>query len=263
MQYTEVVTITPDMAREWLKMNIPNNRPLNRVRVRQYAADMRAGAWVLTHQGIAFSNRGLEDGQNRLAAIIEAGVPVTMNVTRGMEFRNDVLTVIDGGKARSLQDMMKMSGIEDPKMIRGVQYIKCWLRYKAGIHQPTHTDVIRWESAHEDVLESLVHLCRGGNHVAKYMNACVGSAVLSALLRKENMDALTKFSAVYRMNDTNGCEGYNPKHALNLRDYAAGMRMQNVESIMRAESAIWCFAHNAKRLTVRDDYYPYNALIDQ
>ena len=98
MQYTEVVTITPDMAREWLKMNIPNNRPLNRVRVRQYAADMRAGAWVLTHQGIAFSNRGLEDGQNRLAAIIEAGVPVTMNVTRGMEFRNDVLTVIDGGK---------------------------------------------------------------------------------------------------------------------------------------------------------------------
>ena len=41
---TEVVTVTPDVAKAWLEKNT-NNRRLNDRYVRQYANDMRAYAW--------------------------------------------------------------------------------------------------------------------------------------------------------------------------------------------------------------------------
>ena len=85
---TKVTTITPEMAREWLKKNMHNNRPVLKATVHNYARQMRCGTWNLTHQGIAFDQNGeLVDGQHRLSAIIEANVPVKMNVTYGLNAR--------------------------------------------------------------------------------------------------------------------------------------------------------------------------------
>jgi hypothetical protein len=51
--------------------------PLSKRTVRDFAEAMRRGDWRLTHQGIAFDASGaLVDGQHRLAAIVEADVPV-------------------------------------------------------------------------------------------------------------------------------------------------------------------------------------------
>ena len=81
---TEIVTITPEMAQAYLAKNT-NNRRIRPTAVDRYACDMRAGKWDLTHQGLAFNCDGtLLDGQHRLAAIVEAGVPVTMMVTTGV-----------------------------------------------------------------------------------------------------------------------------------------------------------------------------------
>src|SRR5256885_4562153 len=73
---SRVVTITPKKAAEYLERNTAN-RPLSAKTVRDFAAAMRRGEWQVTHQGIAFdTTRALVDGQHRLAAIVQADVPV-------------------------------------------------------------------------------------------------------------------------------------------------------------------------------------------
>lgn len=81
---TVEVDITPTMAATWLAQN-RTNRPIRKDTVRRYAADMTAGRWEVTHEGIAFGTDGtLYDGQHRLSAIVASGMTVRMQVTRGM-----------------------------------------------------------------------------------------------------------------------------------------------------------------------------------
>jgi hypothetical protein len=99
---TEVETITPEMAKTYLERNTKNRRLESRV-VERYASDMRANRFDLTHQGIAFYEDGeLADGQHRLSAIVKAGVPVKMLVTRGLDKGSTMQ--IDNHKLRSLVD---------------------------------------------------------------------------------------------------------------------------------------------------------------
>jgi hypothetical protein len=81
MLKSEVVLITPEMAKKYLEKNT-RNRPFCRSSVDRYLTDMRNNRWRLTHQGIAFNCDGtLLDGQHRLQAIIELGIPIYMMVT--------------------------------------------------------------------------------------------------------------------------------------------------------------------------------------
>ncbi len=104
-----VVVIFPYMAEKWLLENNFGNRNLAMSRVREYAAEIKAGRWRLTHQGIAFDHLGnLADGQHRLAAIVEAGQPVEMMVFRGI-LRNH-MDSIDTGKTRAAADTFTFLG---------------------------------------------------------------------------------------------------------------------------------------------------------
>lgn len=97
-QYTKMVKVTPAMAEKWLKRNT-NNRSISDGLVISYAEDMKAGAWHLHHQGIAFDQAGdLIDGQHRLHAIVLAGVPVQMLVTHNVA--RESFADIDGGRPR-------------------------------------------------------------------------------------------------------------------------------------------------------------------
>jgi hypothetical protein len=71
----EIVLVTLEIAAQWLDRN-PQNRRIVQSRVSFYAAQMQAGSWKLTHQGIAFDEYGnLVDGQHRLYAVILSGTP--------------------------------------------------------------------------------------------------------------------------------------------------------------------------------------------
>lgn len=73
---SKVQKITPKRAAEMLEANA-SNRPLSKTTVRAFAEAMRRGDWLVTHQGIAFDTAGvLVDGQHRVAAIVEADLPV-------------------------------------------------------------------------------------------------------------------------------------------------------------------------------------------
>jgi hypothetical protein len=77
------VTVTPEMAREWLDANtgVPFNSQPHKVD--QYARDMASGHWPLTGEGIRFDEADqLVDGRHRLRACVKSGVPFLTYVTR-------------------------------------------------------------------------------------------------------------------------------------------------------------------------------------
>jgi hypothetical protein len=100
--------VTPVKAAEMLSANT-SNRPLSRSTVRAFAEAMRRGDWLVTHQGIAIDTNGvLVDGQHRLAAIIEADLPVEMTVFTDVE--PDTFDVLDTGKKRNAADVLAIEG---------------------------------------------------------------------------------------------------------------------------------------------------------
>ena len=102
---TVIETITPFIAKIYLKANT-DNRPLRPSHVKTLAYDMKNGHWQVTHQGIAFDDTGrLIDGQHRLHAIVEAGVPVEMSVTRGCSA--SAFSILDRGANRSASDILR------------------------------------------------------------------------------------------------------------------------------------------------------------
>ena len=103
-----VVVVTPDMAERWLSRNV-RNRPSKALSIKKYAADMAAGEWYLTGEGIKFGSDGtLLDGQNRLMACVKANAPFITYVFRGVP---DVAQmVMDTGSARTASDSLAITG---------------------------------------------------------------------------------------------------------------------------------------------------------
>ncbi|HZF88787.1 hypothetical protein [Streptomyces sp.] len=106
--HTEVRTVTPDLAQQWLELNT-SNRPLSRPTVTHLTRAIQRGEWKLTHQGIAFDEEGmLVDGQHRLHAVVKAGRAVEMLVAHGVP--RVAFTVMDTGRKRTGRDALSLAG---------------------------------------------------------------------------------------------------------------------------------------------------------
>lgn len=116
-----IETVDQAAAIRWLEKNYAHQRTIRNRDVARYATMMREGRWKLTHQGIAFSDTGkLLDGQHRLWAIIEAGVPVKLMVTRGLS--EDSFVALDQNRVRSFSDLaaddlFPMPDRKDPRQV--------------------------------------------------------------------------------------------------------------------------------------------------
>lgn len=107
---TEEMTITPNMAEKLLKVN-DINRPVNRANLQYWTRELLSGKYEPTHQGIAVSGtlddpRTLIDGQHRLMAIIETGIPARFNISTNVPISAFANT--DGGKPRSMGERTKI-----------------------------------------------------------------------------------------------------------------------------------------------------------
>jgi len=109
----ELMTITPELAKQLLSLNTSANRAVRKAKVDSYAKDMTSGLWRLTHQGIAFDWHGnLVDGQHRLHAIMKSGVTLQVYAYRGLN--PDHFAVLDTGAARSAGDFLKKMSLSYP-----------------------------------------------------------------------------------------------------------------------------------------------------
>jgi hypothetical protein len=102
--YSEVVTVTPEIATAWLERNGPN-RKIYQFRVEQYADAMVHGRWLLNGESIIFDRTGqLMNGQHRLWACIFAGVSFQTIVQRGIA--PETRGKIDNVRARRTSAML-------------------------------------------------------------------------------------------------------------------------------------------------------------
>lgn len=104
-----LVTVTPELAREWLEAN-ENNRNVRDRRVDLYSAEMESGDWLITGEGVKFDWNGrLFDGQHRLKAVVKAGVPVQMFAFHNLD--PEAQKVVDTGAKRTAADSLRFAGI--------------------------------------------------------------------------------------------------------------------------------------------------------
>lgn len=117
MDYT-TETITPEKAMTYLKTS-EGNRPISDVYVKSYADTMRKGKWLLNGMCIIFDENGhLIDGNHRLHAVIEAGIPVRFDVCRGAS--KDSFVTYDCGRHRTIGQILAMQGVKHYNMVGSI-----------------------------------------------------------------------------------------------------------------------------------------------
>ena len=106
--HVELQWISPDKARDYLATNVCN-RACSKTAVKRWADTMKAGAWKLSSDAIAFDWNGvLINGQHRLNALIATGA--TMPFLVAHNFPPESKNALDVGKKRSLHEILTING---------------------------------------------------------------------------------------------------------------------------------------------------------
>lgn len=167
--YTEVVTVTPELAAEWLKRNT-DNRALRKWHVDSLAAAILRNEWVLTHQGVAFSTDGrLLDGQHRLAAIVKAGQPVQIAVARNVV--DLAFKTIDQGIKRTLSDVFGV----DNRIMEPVR-AACSVYYGSSRTTPDRVEAI-YKSGLGATITEIIGFCGTSRKVFSSASFKLGAAI--------------------------------------------------------------------------------------
>lgn len=159
--HMERIHVTPELAAEWLTKNKPGetNRPLRKPYVRELRRDLEEGRWDdNTHQGIAFDPAGhLIDGQHRLTAISEAGIPVWMWVSFNVPA--STFKVIDQHLKRTGGQILAMSGVtkDAPRLVAMARAI---LSVVHGHAKASNTEAAEFVVAHQTELELFLAVSR-------------------------------------------------------------------------------------------------------
>lgn len=244
--------VTPKMAKEWLEHN-PNNRHIKMSRVEAYVRDMKAGKWLLTHQGIAFDKDGnLLDGQHRLFAIALSGVPCMMTVFTDMP--REYMVAVDTGGPRTSTDAFVVGGLfEDEnsdfrkKSCIGIINSLVELGYNKNVRLTNAERIKLIEKFGKETLA----IWRA-NTKGYAMSAPIRAAALAAILNGEPVDDVKKFIQVYSQGDTTQCFGFNTPAAFNFSRYvlkakANKMTIAKSRLYMLAQSAIYQFIRGDKQ----------------
>ncbi len=177
MPYTQWMWVDRAMARTWLMSSRGNMRKMNNRWVDYYARLIKAGQWMITHQGIAFNVKGkLEDGQHRLTAIDIAGGRVFMPVSWNLPEAQGV--AIDCGLARPLSMRTALNR-------RTMSFGSFLLRIKYGSQYKVAPDELERIGSYFHVyLKALFAHCNSETPI--YSSACFVSAAIMAVVNGED-----------------------------------------------------------------------------
>lgn len=102
---SKFMTVTPELAEQWLGKNIRNRNVRNK-KVEDFARDMKSGNWQVNGEAIKFSETGrMTDGQHRCLACVLSGVPFTTLVVFGVP--EAAQHTMDQGTKRTLADAIR------------------------------------------------------------------------------------------------------------------------------------------------------------
>ena len=101
-------TITPEVAKALLENNT-NNRSITQGHLALIKSEILLGKWQYNGQPIIIGESGrLLDGQHRLTAVVETGIPIDTVIMRGIN--EDAFVTIDTGKIRGGSDVLSIAG---------------------------------------------------------------------------------------------------------------------------------------------------------
>jgi sulfur carrier protein ThiS len=109
--------VTREIAQALLKVNT-RNRPISRERVDRWIAQLRDGLPYIADDirlGSDGENIAILEGQHRLIAIEETGIPWELNITCGLPY--DIFRYLGQGKPRTAADALAIEGVKDRTVI--------------------------------------------------------------------------------------------------------------------------------------------------
>ena len=113
--------ITRDIAGWLLRLNL-GNRQLTKTDVARFTRILERGMWVNTGEPIIVSREGvINDGQHRLTAIHETGIPAPCDVRFGI--LRDAFQATGTGRRRTAADVLHIGGTEDAKQCAAIAKI--------------------------------------------------------------------------------------------------------------------------------------------
>ncbi len=104
------VLVTPEIADEILSTHNKKNRPINRVYVEQFKQALRNGEFKEVNAITINKSGNLQDGQHRLLAIKETGIPAHMTIIFGQDDEDFDLT--NTGHAMTISEFAKTNSEE-------------------------------------------------------------------------------------------------------------------------------------------------------
>lgn len=188
--------ITPRVeAKVCLEFNT-GNRSLNEAVIKRYSADMRSNRWLNSGEPIIFSREGvLNDGQHRLLACIDAGVPFISDLRFGID--RAAFPMTNSHNKRRPSDVLDILGEQNTRNLAATLN---WIhRYERGLPGSlgiviTNSDIEAHLARHPQIRKS----CEIGgrlNSATRILSPSVASALhyIFARLNGDDADAFFEF----------------------------------------------------------------------
>lgn len=204
--------ITPAKAQEYLNTSV-GNRPISKPTVHSYADTMKQGGWMLNGVPIVFDTEGhLLDGHHRLEAITMAGIPVKMDVCRGVAA--EAFTTYDCGRHRSLGQLLAMQQVKNYNTVGSIVSVnetlvrsgKIWSNNHVGSAGRKRTNTESYElytrdpKGYNKAAEEAVRLV----HTARILNASWIGGIIYYLTHTGGYDhdyVLAFFESICSLDD--------------------------------------------------------------
>lgn len=174
--------ITPETARKMLVKNLPYNRKVSKTTVELYARDMIEGRWSEDSPfPIIISSKGyLMDGQHRLLAVIQAGIPITFYVARNVS--EETFEYIDNGKKREAWQFMDGTQVKNrqamAKFLCSLDMGNSYFQAIRGTKTITRQELLDYEESHRsEIVEAVNAGLRVREAVGVGSNLAYGAAV--------------------------------------------------------------------------------------
>lgn len=197
----EVVTITPTDATNWLRCNL-HNRPVRKRHIEFLAGEIKNGNWQVNGQAIVIAeDEQVLDGQHRLLAIIEAGIPIKTMVVYGISAA--AFSTIDTGAVRTSSDALCLHFTDYPQhVVKAVAVAVPWVKQleKGSMHKNpkrlSNTEVIAYAKDHVSMFEraaTLLHYPKDN----RPLSTAIGTALYEYFSRKNEEAAGDFFRDLY------------------------------------------------------------------
>jgi hypothetical protein len=161
---THFVTVTRDMAWDWLSQTTMKNRKVYQATVSRYARKMMTGKWEWTGEAIKLDDKGnLLDGQHRLWAFLETKADsAQFLVMYGVP--HEAQKLMDTGRNRTPANTLEMEAIPHGTILAPAA--RLLIEYEAG-HipgsnqwrvRPDNRETLDCVNARPDIQESVSHV---------------------------------------------------------------------------------------------------------